>query len=79
MRPPEIKQSTREEREAYLKEAFRCKGNCDICGNCAVLRGKSAEAVYESDLYNVRTCLRDSVDADLVLELQADDSYKVRD
>lgn len=50
MRPPEIDQSTREEREAYLKEAFRCKGNCDICGNCAVLRGKSAETVYEEYL-----------------------------
>ncbi|MDO4976665.1 MAG: hypothetical protein Q4E53_05315 [Eubacteriales bacterium] len=47
MRPPEINQSTKEEREEYIKEAFRCKGNCDICGNCAFLRGKSAESAYK--------------------------------
>lgn len=32
--------------------------------------------VERSDLYNVRTCLRDSMEADLVLELKEDDSYQ---
>lgn len=47
MRPPEINQSTQKEREEYIKNAFQCKGNCDICGFCAAFHGKSAETVYE--------------------------------
>lgn len=47
MRPPEIEESTIEEREKYIAETFACKGNCDICGFCAAYHGKSAETVYK--------------------------------
>lgn len=33
--------------------------------------------VERSDLYNARTCLNDSKNADLVLQLQSDNSYKI--
>jgi len=46
MNAPEINSSTAEERRAFIKEEFRCKGNCEICGNCAFLRGKEAETLY---------------------------------
>ena len=32
--------------------------------------------VEKSDLYNVRTCLKDSKEADLILKLREDDSYE---
>ncbi|MDO4500243.1 MAG: hypothetical protein Q4B60_03100 [Erysipelotrichaceae bacterium] len=47
MRAPDINSSSIEERENYIKEAYRCKGNCEICGLCAVLKGKSAEVVFD--------------------------------
>lgn len=47
MRPPEIENSTKEERENYIKKAFQCKGNCEICGLCQIYRGKAPETVYQ--------------------------------
>jgi len=47
MNAPDIDSSTQEERMTFIKEEFRCKGNCEICGNCAFLRGKEAEVLYE--------------------------------
>lgn len=46
MRPPEIENSTKEERQAYINEHFQCKGNCEICGFCAAFHGKTADIVY---------------------------------
>ena len=34
MRPPEIKNSTEEERRQYIKNTFRCIADCDMCGLC---------------------------------------------
>lgn len=48
MRPPEIGQSTREERYKYIEETFRCKHNCEICGICRVYGGKEPLLVYET-------------------------------
>ena len=47
MRPPDIAHSSREEREAYIKETFWCRGDCDICGICQVYKGKEPSIVYE--------------------------------
>lgn len=32
MRPPEIENSTEEERREYIKNTFRCIADCDMCG-----------------------------------------------
>lgn len=36
MRPPEIENSTEEERREYIKNTFRCIADCDMCGLCTV-------------------------------------------
>ena len=43
---PEIKDSTIEERRAYIKERFPCIADCDMCGLCKVFHGKDAETAY---------------------------------
>lgn len=43
---PEIKDSTVEERRAYIKERFPCIADCDMCGLCKVFHGKGAETAY---------------------------------
>ena len=46
MRSILIKDTTREEREEYIRTKFRCISNCDMCGLCTVLHGKSPETAY---------------------------------
>lgn len=43
---PDISNSTREEREQYIKETFRCRSDCDNCGICKVYRGKEPLVVF---------------------------------
>ena len=43
---PDIKDSTIEERRAYIKERFPCIADCDMCGLCKVFHGKDAETAY---------------------------------
>lgn len=44
MTPPDIKGSTREEREQFVIES--CISDCDNCGACQFLRGRAAEELY---------------------------------
>lgn len=44
---PDILQSTREERPAYVREAWQCMHNCELCGKCHILKGRDAERLYE--------------------------------
>ena len=46
MRPPEIKNSTEEERRQYIKNTFRYIEDCDMWGLCTVFRGKDPEVAY---------------------------------
>lgn len=46
MIPPRIEQSTREERRAFVLDAWKCLHDCESCGKCRVLRGKGAEILY---------------------------------
>ncbi len=46
MRPPEIESSTKEERRAYVLEAWRCLHDCEACSKCRILRGLDAEGLY---------------------------------
>ena len=43
---PDIETSTREERLEFIREEFKCLGNCPICGKCSFLRGREAEDLY---------------------------------
>jgi len=52
---PEIESSTREERFNYIKETFSCKGDCDVCGICAVFRGKEPLVVFSDYVDGKRT------------------------
>ena len=51
---PEIKSSTKEEREIYIKEQFRCRADCDNCGICSVYRGKDPVIVFEEYIKGTR-------------------------
>ena len=53
MRPPEIENSTEEERREYIKNTFRCIADCDMCGLCTVFREKDPEVAY-ADYINVK-------------------------
>ena len=46
MQPPKIEISTKEERRAYVLEAWKCLHDCEACGQCRVLRGQIAETLY---------------------------------
>lgn len=55
--PPEIEQSTIEERRAYIKGRFPCIADCDMCGLCKVFHGKDAETAYADYIQGKRTFL----------------------
>ena len=43
---PDIRDSSEEERRDYVKNRFPCIADCDMCGLCAIFRGKDAEVAY---------------------------------
>ena len=53
--PPEITESTIEERRAYIKERFPCIAECDMCGLCKVFHGKDAETAYADYIMGARS------------------------
>ena len=55
---PDIETSTREERLEFIREEFKCLGNCPICGKCSFLRGCEAEELY-ADYIEGRRSFRD--------------------
>ena len=46
MQPPKIESSTKEERQAYVIEAWKCLHDCEACGKCRILKGKDPESLY---------------------------------
>ena len=38
--------STREARQAYVREKWECMHNCELCGKCHILKGRDAETLY---------------------------------
>lgn len=59
--PPDIHDSTREERERYVREKWRCLANCEICGKCSILHGRDAEEVYRDYIDGIRTYMEVSL------------------
>lgn len=62
MRPPEVASSTEEERREYIKETFPCIADCDMCGLCAVFRGKDPELAYADYISGKREYMEVSED-----------------
>jgi hypothetical protein len=62
MRPPEIENSTREERENYIKNTFPCIADCDMCGLCAAFHGKDPQIAYADYIEGKRDYLDVSAD-----------------
>ena len=55
MKAPTIDQSTREERVAYVLDAWKCLHDCEMCGKCRILKGKDAETLYADYIEGKRT------------------------
>ena len=55
MKAPAIDQSTREERVAYVLDAWKCLHDCEMCGKCRILKGKDAETLYADYIEGKRT------------------------
>ncbi len=53
--PPEICDSTAEERREYVKKRFPCIADCDMCGLCRIFHGKDPEAAYEEYIQGRRS------------------------
>lgn len=47
MLAPTITNSTKKQREEYIYDRYACKSDCDSCGMCKVLKGKTPEIVFE--------------------------------
>lgn len=52
---PDIRSSTREERQAYIYEKFQCIADCENCGLCKIYRGKPLEVVYDDYIEGKRS------------------------
>ena len=46
MLAPNIEDSTKEERRAFVNEAWECLHDCEACGKCRILKGRDAETLY---------------------------------
>ncbi len=55
MTAPGIEDSTREERKAYVLEAWKCLNDCEACGKCRILRGRNAETLYADYINGTRS------------------------
>lgn len=61
-RPPEITDSTREERRSFIKNRYPCIADCDMCGICKVFRGMDPEEAYRDYIDGIRSFMDVSAD-----------------
>lgn len=64
MQPPNIDSSSKEERLAYVQEAWKCLQDCDACGKCRILKGRDAETLYADYIEGKRSYM------DITLEIR---------
>ncbi len=64
MTAPDIEQSTREERLAFVQEQWRCMHNCELCGKCHILKGQNEEMLYADYIEGKRSYM------DITLEIR---------
>lgn len=53
--PPRIENSTKEERENYIKNTFFCRSDCENCGICKIFRGKEPLVVFQEYIEGRKT------------------------
>ena len=59
---PDILGSAEDERRDFIKRRFPCIADCDMCGNCAVFRGKTPEMAYSDYIIGKRSFVEVSAD-----------------
>ena len=64
MTTPDIHNSTKEERRAYVLEAWKCLHDCEMCGKCRILRGRDPETLYNDYIEGKRNYI------DVTLEIR---------
>ena len=64
MQAPKIENSTKEERQAYVIDAWKCLNDCEACGKCRILRGRDPETLYAEYINGKRSYM------DITLELR---------
>ena len=64
MTAPDINNSTKEERRAYVLEAWKCLNDCEACGKCRILRGRDPETLYANYIDGKRSYI------DITLEIR---------
>lgn len=55
MTAPDIKHSSKEERQTYVLEAWKCLHDCQACGKCSILKGRDPEVLYADYIEGKRT------------------------
>ena len=60
-----IESSTREERLDYVLNEWRCLHNCELCGKCHILKGRSEEILYADYIDGKRSYM------DIILEIRS--------
>ena len=64
MQAPIIENSTKEERLAYVNEAWKCLHDCEACGKCRILKGRDPEILYADYINGKRSYM------DVTLEIR---------
>ena len=64
MQPPKIENAAKEERLAYVLEAWKCLHCCDECGKCRILKGRDVEVFYDDYIEGKRSYM------DITLEIR---------
>lgn len=64
MQAPLIENSTKEERRAYVLDAWKCLNDCETCGKCRILKGRDAETLYADYINGKRSYM------DITLEIR---------
>ena len=64
MQTPKIDNSTKEERRAYVLDAWKCLHDCEVCGKCRILKGWDAETLYTDYIEGKRSYM------DITLEIR---------
>lgn len=62
MSAPDIKNSTKEEREEYIRNTHKCIADCENCGQCKVFHGKTPEVAYSDYIEGKRSYAEVSMD-----------------
>lgn len=62
MMPLRIEQSTKEERRAFVLDAWMCLHDCESCGKCHILKGKDAETLYADYIEGLRSYMDVTLD-----------------